>query len=55
MMRLLIAMMKHETNTFSRVPTPLTRFGSAPYLDLAGAESDPKLERSATKNLRERE
>ena len=25
-MRLLIAMMKHETNTFSPVPTPLTRF-----------------------------
>jgi microcystin degradation protein MlrC len=29
-MRLLIAMMKHETNTFSPVPTPLTRFGNAP-------------------------
>ena len=26
-MRLLIAMMKHETNTFSPVPTPLARFG----------------------------
>jgi microcystin degradation protein MlrC len=26
-MRLLIAMMKHETNTFSPVPTPLGRFG----------------------------
>jgi microcystin degradation protein MlrC len=26
-MRLLLAMMKHETNTFSPVPTPLTRFG----------------------------
>src|SRR5499427_7024375 len=26
-MRLLIAMMKHETNTFSPVPTPLERFG----------------------------
>src|SRR5438094_8959295 len=25
-MRLLIAMMKHETNTFSPVPTPLSRF-----------------------------
>ncbi|MFP6741430.1 MAG: M81 family metallopeptidase, partial [Alphaproteobacteria bacterium] len=25
-MRLLIAMMKHETNTFSPVPTPLGRF-----------------------------
>ncbi|HEX3972592.1 MAG TPA: M81 family metallopeptidase [Stellaceae bacterium] len=29
-MRLLIAMMKHETNTFSPVPTPLARFGNAP-------------------------
>jgi microcystin degradation protein MlrC len=29
-MRLLIAMMKHETNTFSPVPTPLTRFGNGP-------------------------
>jgi hypothetical protein len=28
-MRLLIAMMKHETNTFSPVPTPLARFGGA--------------------------
>ncbi len=26
-MRLMIAMMKHETNTFSPVPTPLQRFG----------------------------
>jgi microcystin degradation protein MlrC len=26
-MRLLIAMLKHETNTFSPVPTPLARFG----------------------------
>jgi microcystin degradation protein MlrC len=29
-MRLLLAMMKHETNTFSPVPTPLTRFGHDP-------------------------
>jgi microcystin degradation protein MlrC len=29
-MRLLIAMMKHETNTFSPVPTPLARFGIGP-------------------------
>src|SRR5579884_2301074 len=29
-MRLLIAMMKHETNTFSPVPTPLARFGGGP-------------------------
>jgi microcystin degradation protein MlrC len=28
-MRLLIAMMQHETNTFSPVPTPLARFGRA--------------------------
>ena len=26
-MRLLIAVMEHETNTFSPVPTPLVRFG----------------------------
>src|SRR6201982_3738542 len=29
-MRLLIAMIKHETNTFSPVPTPLARFGNGP-------------------------
>src|SRR5947207_8140136 len=29
-MRLLIAMMKHETNTFSPVPTPLARLGLGP-------------------------
>jgi microcystin degradation protein MlrC len=29
-MRLLLAMMKHETNTFSPVPTPLARFGHSP-------------------------
>jgi microcystin degradation protein MlrC len=37
-MRLLIAMMKHETNTFSPVPTPLARFGHGPgplYADAA--------------------
>ncbi len=27
-MKVLVAMMSHETNTFSPVPTPLTRFGS---------------------------
>lgn len=27
-MKILLAMMSHETNTFSPVPTPLTRFGS---------------------------
>ena len=26
-MRVLLAMMSHETNTFSPVPTPLERFG----------------------------
>ena len=31
-MRVVIAMMKHETNTFSPVPTPLSRFGNdGPY------------------------
>src|SRR5204863_9416782 len=38
-MRLLIAMMKHETNTFSPVPTPLARFGHGPgplYGEAAG-------------------
>ena len=39
-MRLLIAMMKHETNTFSPVPTPLARFGAA--LRRCG---DPRLSR----------
>jgi microcystin degradation protein MlrC len=29
-MRLLIAVMKHETNAFSPVPTPLARFGQGP-------------------------
>ena len=29
-MRLLLAMMKHETNTFLPVPTPLARFGHGP-------------------------
>ena len=28
-MRVVIAMMRHETNTFSPVPTPLARFGAA--------------------------
>jgi microcystin degradation protein MlrC len=37
-MRLLIAMMKHETNTFSPVPTPLARFGNGPG-PLYGAEA----------------
>ncbi|HVO90131.1 MAG TPA: M81 family metallopeptidase, partial [Casimicrobiaceae bacterium] len=33
-MHVVIAMFKHETNTFSPVPTPLSRFsrsGSTPY------------------------
>ena len=35
-MRVVAAMFKHETNTFSPVPTPLARFaraGSVPYYD----------------------
>ncbi len=33
-MRVVIAMMKHETNTFSPVPTPLSRFGKdGPFRD----------------------
>ena len=28
MRRAVVAMMEHETNTFSPVPTPLSRFGS---------------------------
>ena len=35
-MRVVIAMMKHETNTFSPVPTPLERFATGqalPYAD----------------------
>ena len=27
-MRVVIALLKHETNTFSPVPTPLSRFGN---------------------------
>jgi microcystin degradation protein MlrC len=36
-MRLLIAQMKHETNTYSPVPTPLARFGSGTPRPLEGA------------------
>jgi microcystin degradation protein MlrC len=35
-MRLLIAMMKHETNTFSPVPTPLARFGPSSAIGGSG-------------------
>src|SRR5713101_3250265 len=38
-MRLLIAMMKHETNTFSPVPTPLARFGHGPLYGEAAVEA----------------
>jgi len=39
-MKLVIAMMKHETNTFSPVPTPLGRFGpSGPYFGKAAYEA----------------
>lgn len=37
-MRLLIAQMKHETNTFSPVPTPLTRFAHGRSRPLEGDE-----------------
>jgi microcystin degradation protein MlrC len=36
-MRLVIAQMKHETNTFSPVPTPIERFGRAGARPLEGA------------------
>src|SRR6476469_4749680 len=38
-MRLLIAMMTHETNTFSPVPTPLTRFGRGRGGPVRGADA----------------
>ncbi len=38
-MRLVIAMMKHETNTFSPVPTPLARFARGGAAPLYGAEA----------------
>ena len=46
-MRFVIAMMEHETNTFSPVPTPLARFGAgdrpmlgnAAYRALKGSSS----------------
>jgi microcystin degradation protein MlrC len=39
-LKLVIAMMKHETNTFSPVPTPLARFGpSGPYRGEAAARA----------------
>lgn len=41
-MRVVIAMMRHETNTFSPVPTPLARFGAA----------GPDFGNSAAENLR---
>jgi len=38
-MKLVIAQMKHETNTFSPVPTPLARFGRSGAGPLAGDEA----------------
>ncbi|HYM29867.1 MAG TPA: M81 family metallopeptidase [Candidatus Cybelea sp.] len=41
-MRIVAAMMKHETNTFSPVPTPLSRFalvGDMPYLGAAAYQA----------------
>ena len=37
-MRVVIAMMKHETNTFSPVPTPIARFAKAQSLPYEGRE-----------------
>ena len=38
-MRVVIAQMKHETNTFSPVPTPLARFGGDGELPLEGGDA----------------
>lgn len=39
-MKFVIAMMKHETNTFSPVPTPLSRFGpDGPYFSASAREA----------------
>ena len=38
-MRVVIAMMKHETNTFSPVPTPIERFARGYPLPPRGAEA----------------
>ena len=35
-MKLVIAQMKHETNTFSSVPTPLARFAHGRQTPLTG-------------------
>jgi len=37
-MKLVIAQMKHETNTFSPVPTPLARFAQGRETPLTGNE-----------------
>ncbi|MEX0827827.1 MAG: M81 family metallopeptidase, partial [Haliea sp.] len=37
-LRVVIAMMKHETNTFSPVPTPLARFASGQTEPYRGEE-----------------
>jgi microcystin degradation protein MlrC len=38
-MRLVLAQMKHETNTFSPVPTPLARFGHGRAGPVSGEEA----------------
>ena len=38
-MRVVIAMMKHETNTFSPVPTPIERFARGYPLPPRGEEA----------------
>ena len=40
-LRVVIAMMKHETNTFSPVPTPLGRFASGQPEPFRGDEVIP--------------
>jgi microcystin degradation protein MlrC len=40
MMRIVIAIMKHETNTFSPVPTPLERFAVRDAMPYTGRAAD---------------
>jgi microcystin degradation protein MlrC len=40
-MRVLLARMKHETNTFSPVPTDLARFARGQPSPLYGARGEP--------------
>src|SRR6185436_19505759 len=47
-MRLVIAQMKHETNTFSPVPTPLARFGHGRDRPLEGREAQEAFKGTGT-------